>query len=97
MSARPVVLIDGSSYIYRAYHVPALQRLSDSKGNPTGAVHGILNMTNRLLADYEPEKIAVVFDAGSSRSGSNVPARAVSNSMKYASTSVANIASATDS
>lgn len=63
MSNKPVVLIDGSSYIYRAYHVPALQRLSDSKGNPTGAVHGILNMTNRLLADYEPEKIAVVFDA----------------------------------
>jgi len=63
MSSKPVVLVDGSSYIYRAYHVPALQRLSDSKGNPTGAVHGILNMTNRLLADYEPEKMAVVFDA----------------------------------
>jgi DNA polymerase-1 len=63
MSAKPVVLIDGSSYLYRAYHVPALQRLSDSRGNPTGAVHGILNMTNRLLLDYEPEKIAVVFDA----------------------------------
>jgi DNA polymerase-1 len=63
MSAKPVVLIDGSSYLYRAYHVPNLQRLSDSSGNPTGAVHGILNMTNRLLADYEPEQIAAVFDA----------------------------------
>jgi len=63
MDAKPVVLIDGSSYIYRAYHVPALQRLSDSSGHPTGAVHGILNMTNRLLTDYEPERIAVVFDA----------------------------------
>jgi len=63
MSSKPVVLIDGSSYIYRAYHVPALQRLSDSKGNPTGAVHGILNMTNRLLADYGPDRIAAVFDA----------------------------------
>ena len=63
MSAKPVILIDGSSYLYRAYHVPALQRLSDSKGNPTGAVHGILNMTNKLLVDYDPEKIAVVFDA----------------------------------
>jgi len=63
MSVKPVVLIDGSSYIYRAFHVPNLQRLSDSSGNPTGAVHGILNMTNRLLTDYEPDRIAVVFDA----------------------------------
>jgi DNA polymerase-1 len=64
MSAnKPVVLIDGSSYLYRAFHVPNLQRLSDSSGNPTGAVHGILNMTNRLLTDYEPEHIAAVFDA----------------------------------
>jgi DNA polymerase-1 len=63
MSAKPVVLIDGSSYLYRAFHVPNLQRLSDSSGNPTGAVHGILNMTNRLLTDYDPEQIAAVFDA----------------------------------
>jgi DNA polymerase-1 len=63
MSAKPVVLIDGSSYLYRAYHVPNLQRFSDSSGNPTGVVYGILNMTNRLLGEYEPEQIAVVFDA----------------------------------
>jgi DNA polymerase-1 len=63
MSAKPVVLIDGSSYLYRAYHVPNLQRFSDSSGNPTGVVYGILNMTNRLLGDHEPEQIAVVFDA----------------------------------
>jgi DNA polymerase-1 len=63
MSAKPVVLIDGSSYLYRAFHVPNLQRLSDSSGNPTGAVHGILNMTNRLLTDYQPEHIAAIFDA----------------------------------
>ena len=62
-ASKPVVLIDGSSYLYRAFHVPNLQRLSDSSGNPTGAVHGILNMTNRLIADYEPEHIAAVFDA----------------------------------
>jgi DNA polymerase-1 len=60
---KPLVLIDGSSYLYRAFHVPNLQRLSNSAGHPTGAVHGILNMTNRLLTDYEPERIAVVFDA----------------------------------
>ncbi|HUF73688.1 MAG TPA: DNA polymerase I [Gammaproteobacteria bacterium] len=63
MSKKPVVLIDGSSYLYRAFHVPNLQRLSNSAGAPTGAVHGILNMTNRLLTDYDPEQIAVVFDA----------------------------------
>jgi DNA polymerase-1 len=63
MSAKPVVLIDGSSYLYRAFHVPNLQRLTDASGNPTGAVHGVLNMTNRLLQDYEPEHIVVVFDA----------------------------------
>jgi DNA polymerase-1 len=60
---KPIVLIDGSSYLFRAYHVPNLQRLSDSSGHPTGAVHGILNMTNRMLADYDPDRIAVVFDA----------------------------------
>jgi DNA polymerase-1 len=63
MSSKPVVLIDGSSYLYRAFHVPNLQRLSNSAGTPTGAVHGILNMTNRLLLDYDPERIAAVFDA----------------------------------
>jgi DNA polymerase-1 len=63
MSAKPVVLVDGSSYLYRAFHVPALQRLTDGDGNPTGAVHGILNMVNRLLLDFEPERMAVVFDA----------------------------------
>ena len=63
MSAKPVVLVDGSSYLYRAFHVPALQRLSNSSGSPTGAVHGILNMVSRLLTDFEPERIAVIFDA----------------------------------
>lgn len=63
MSAKPIVLVDGSSYLYRAFHVPALQRLSTSSDQPTGAVHGILNMVNRLLIDFEPERIAVVFDA----------------------------------
>jgi DNA polymerase I len=62
-SSKPVVLIDGSSYLYRAFHVPNLQRLSNSAGKPTGAVHGILNMTNRLLTDYDPDQIAAVFDA----------------------------------
>lgn len=55
------ILIDGSSYFYRAFH--ALPPLSNSKGQPTGAVYGVINMIRRLLKDYQPEHIAVVFDA----------------------------------
>jgi DNA polymerase-1 len=63
VSRKPVVLVDGSSYLYRAFHVPALQKLTDPRGNQTGAIHGVLNMVSRLLNDYSPEQIAVVFDA----------------------------------
>ncbi len=59
----PLVLVDGSSYLYRAFHVPALQRLTDSAGRPTGAVFGVANMVRKLRADYGPEHMAVVFDA----------------------------------
>ena len=58
---KPLILVDGSSYLYRAFH--ALPALANSKGKPTGAVYGMINMLNRLLADYQPERIAVVFDA----------------------------------
>jgi DNA polymerase-1 len=61
MSARKLVLVDGSSYLYRAFH--ALPPLSNSRGEPTGAVLGVLNMLNKLIKDEEPERIAVVFDA----------------------------------
>jgi len=54
-------LVDGSSYLYRAFY--ALPPLSTSKGEPTGAVLGVLNMLNRLLKEEDPELIAVVFDA----------------------------------
>ncbi|MEJ2592577.1 MAG: DNA polymerase, partial [Candidatus Thiodiazotropha sp.] len=57
----PFVLVDGSSYLFRAYH--ALPDLSNSQGEPTGAIVGVLNMLRRLLNDYQPEHIAVVFDA----------------------------------
>jgi len=57
----PLLLIDGSSYLYRAYH--ALPPLTNSKGQPTGAVLGVLNMLRKLLADYRPQRVAVVFDA----------------------------------
>jgi DNA polymerase-1 len=56
-----LVLVDGSSYLYRAFY--AMPSLSNSKGMPTGAAYGITNMLRRLLADYEPSHLAVVFDA----------------------------------
>ncbi len=57
----PFVLVDGSSYLYRAFH--ALPPLTNSRGEPTGAVYGVANMLRKLIADYTPEQIAVVFDA----------------------------------
>lgn len=57
----PLILVDGSSYLYRAFH--AMPGLTTSDGESTGAVYGVTNMLRRLLADYEPEYIAVVFDA----------------------------------
>ncbi len=56
-----LVLVDGSSYVYRAFH--ALPPLSNSRGEPTGAVLGVLNMLLKFLKDYQPRRIAVVFDA----------------------------------
>src|SRR4026209_2579897 len=62
MSTRPdLVLVDGSSYLYRAFY--ALPPFSNSRGEPTGAAYGVLNMLNKFLRDYDPERIAVVFDA----------------------------------
>jgi DNA polymerase-1 len=57
----PLVLVDGSSYLYRAYH--ALPPLTNSKGQPTGAVKGVINMMRRLIKDYPNSQIAVIFDA----------------------------------
>ena len=57
----PFVLVDGSSYLFRAFH--ALPPLTNSKGQPTGAVYGVINMLNKLVEEYKPDKIAVVFDA----------------------------------
>ena len=60
MSAADLVLIDGSSYLYRAFH--ALPNLANSHGEPTGALHGVLNMVNKLVRDEQSSHIAVVFD-----------------------------------
>ena len=56
-----LVLVDGSSYVYRAFH--ALPPLTSSRGEPTGAVLGVLNMLVKFVKDYQPRCIAVVFDA----------------------------------
>ena len=58
---KPLILVDGSSYLYRAFH--ALPSLSNSKGFPTGAIYGVINMLQRLLTQYEPNYIAVIFDS----------------------------------
>ncbi|MFV1992707.1 MAG: DNA polymerase I [Acidiferrobacterales bacterium] len=60
---KPLILVDGSSYLYRAYHAMAKTDLSNSAGEPTGATYGTVNMVRKLLAEYEPEYIVVVFDA----------------------------------
>jgi len=57
----PLILVDGSSYLFRAYH--ALPRLTNSKGEATGALVGVLNMLRKLIEDYRPRYMAVVFDA----------------------------------
>ncbi len=57
----PLVLVDGSSYLFRAFH--ALPPLENSKGQATGAIYGVINMLNKLVEEYKPEHIGVVFDA----------------------------------
>ncbi|MGO9945895.1 MAG: DNA polymerase I [Steroidobacteraceae bacterium] len=61
MGARKLILVDGSGYLYRAFH--ALPPLTTSKGEPTGAVLGVLNMLNKMVKEEAPDRIAVVFDA----------------------------------
>jgi DNA polymerase-1 len=61
--SNPLILVDGSSYLFRAYHVPYLQALSTSYGQPTGAITGVLNMIKSLQKDYPNGNIVVVFDA----------------------------------
>ena len=60
-TSKPLILVDGSSYLYRAFH--ALPPLHNSRGEPTGAILGVANMLRRLLDQYQPKLIAVVFDA----------------------------------
>ncbi|KEY59808.1 DNA polymerase I [Serratia sp. DD3] len=61
IAENPLILVDGSSYLYRAYH--AFPPLTNSSGEPTGAMYGVLNMLRSLLLQYTPSHVAVVFDA----------------------------------
>jgi len=61
MPAVDLILIDGSSYLYRAFH--ALPNLSNSQGEPTGALHGVLTMINKLVREQPAAHVGVVFDA----------------------------------
>ena len=58
---KPIILVDGSSYLYRAFH--ALPPLVTSSGQPTGAVRGVAAMLRKLIKDYDPQYMAVIFDA----------------------------------
>ncbi|MGJ3256627.1 MAG: DNA polymerase I, partial [Alcanivorax sp.] len=58
---KPIILVDGSSYLYRAFH--ALPPLTTSSGQPTGAVRGVASMLRKLMKDYDPDYMAVIFDA----------------------------------
>ena len=61
MAVRSLYLIDGSSYLFRAYH--ALPPLTNSEGVPTGAVYGFTNMLLKIIRDERPEAMVVVFDS----------------------------------
>src|SRR3546814_14720003 len=58
---KTLLLVDGSSYLYRAYH--AMPDLRNAKGEPTGALYGVISMLRRLLQDYKADYAACVFDA----------------------------------
>jgi DNA polymerase-1 len=58
---KTLLLVDGSSYLYRAFH--AIRDLSNSRGEPTNAIYGVLNMLRRLHKDYPAEFSEFVFDS----------------------------------
>ena len=60
-SSAPIILVDGSSYLYRAYH--ALPPLTNSNNQPTGAIRGVISMVKRILEDHPKSPLAIIFDA----------------------------------
>ncbi|GAA4825235.1 DNA polymerase I [Marinicella pacifica] len=63
MTNKTLYLVDGSSYLFRAFFVPNLRRLTSKDGHPTGVIYGVSNMIQRMLDEYNPTYMAVVFDA----------------------------------
>lgn len=63
MDQPQLILIDGSSYLYRAFYVPQLKRMQTAEGQPTGAVFGIMNMIKSLMLEYPGSNIVAIFDA----------------------------------
>ena len=61
VESKPLILVDGSSFLFRAFH--ALPPLTAPDGTPTGAIHGVINMLQKLRREENPERMAVVFDA----------------------------------
>ena len=61
MDNKTFVLVDGSYYMFRAYH--GMPELANAKGEPTGAIFGVINMLRKLFNEYQPDYLAVVFDA----------------------------------
>lgn len=68
--SKPFLLIDGSAYLYQAFYATSALNLTNAQGEPTGAIYGFVNMLRKVLNQYQPQKVAVVFDAkgGSFRS-----------------------------
>ena len=63
MAAHSLVLVDGSYYLFRAYHATQRQGLSNAEGEPTGAIFGVINMLRKIQREFIPDYFAVVFDA----------------------------------
>ena len=63
MKQPQLILIDGSSYLYRAFYVPQLKRMQTNDGQPTGAVFGVVNMIKSLLTEYPDANVVAIFDA----------------------------------
>ena len=63
MNQPQIILVDGSSYLYRAFYVPQLKRMQTSSGQPTGAVFGTINMLKSLVSEYPEAEIIAIFDA----------------------------------
>ena len=59
---KPFIVVDGTSYLYRAFHAMP-SSLTNADGLPTGAIYGVINMLRKLLTEYSPQRIAVIFDA----------------------------------